>query len=118
MSRLPITTRVVNLEDGQPRVNEALLRLDRAITSARQDGIALVKLIHGYGSSGVGGRIKEEVASALARHKRSSLIRDFIPGEDFRISNQPTWDLLKKCPELKQDRDLSKNNRGITMVII
>jgi hypothetical protein len=118
MSRPPITTRVVNLEDGHPTVNEALLRLDRAITDARRDHVALVKLIHGYGSKGVGGRIKEEVANALARHKRSSLIRDFILGEDFRISNQATWDLLKKCPELKQDRDLSRNNRGITIVIL
>jgi len=118
MSRPPITTRVINLEEGQPRVNEALLRLDRAIAEARRDHVVLVKLIHGYGSKGVGGSIKEEVASALARHRRSSLIRDFIAGEDFRVSNQPTWDLLKKFPELKQDRDLSRNNRGITIVLI
>ena len=118
MSKPPITTRVVNLEEGLPTANEALLRLDRAITDARRDGVALLKLIHGYGSKGVGGRIKEEVANALARHKRSGLIRDFIAGEDFRISNQSTWDLLKLSPELKQDRDLSRNNRGITIVII
>jgi hypothetical protein len=118
MSRSPITTRVVNLEEGQPRVNEALLRLDRAISGARRDHVALIKLIHGYGSKGVGGRIKEEVTGALARHKRSALIHDFIPGEDFRISNQATWDLLKKYPELKQDRDLSRNNRGITIVLL
>jgi hypothetical protein len=80
--------------------------------------VALVKLIHGYGSKGLGGRIKEEVANALTRHKRSNLIRDFIAGEDFRISNQATWDLLKASPELKQDRDLSRNNRGITIVIL
>ena len=117
MSRKPITTRVVNLEDGHPTASEALLRLDRAITDARRDEVAIVKLIHGYGSKGVGGRIKEEVANALARHKRSGLIRDYITGEDFRISNQPTWDLLKHSPELKQDRDLSRNNRGITLII-
>ena len=118
MSQPPLSTRVVNLEDGFPKASEALLRLDRAITEARRDGIALLKLIHGYGSKGVGGTIKEEVANALARHKRNSLIRDFITGEDFRISNQSTWDLLKRSPELKQDRDLSRNNRGITLVIL
>lgn len=118
MSRLPITARVVNLEEGHPRVNEGLLRLDRAVVSARQDGIALVKLIHGYGSKGVGGRLKEEVATALARYKRGGLIQDYIFGEDFRISNEATWELLKRAPELKQDRDLSRNNRGITMVVI
>ena len=118
MSKTPISTRVVNLEDGLPRVNEALLRLDRAVADARRDGIALLKLIHGYGSKGVGGRIKEEVAGALARYQRSGLISAAIPGEDFRVSNEPTWELLKRAPELKQDRDLSKNNRGITIVVL
>lgn len=118
MSRPPITTRIVNLEDGHPTVNQALLQLDRALTDARRDGIALVKLIHGYGSKGVGGRIKEELGGALARHKRSNLISDFIAGEDFRVSNEKTWALLKQCPELKQDRDLSRNNRGITIVLL
>lgn len=118
MSRLPITIRIINLEEGHPKVNEALLRLDRAVADAGRDGTELIKLIHGYGSKGVGGRIKEEVANALARYKRSGLIRDFIPGEDFRVSNEPTWELLKRAPELKQDRDLSRNNRGITLVIL
>jgi hypothetical protein len=118
MSNKLLTTRVVNLEEGHPRVNEALLRLDRAVVSARKDQVALLKLIHGYGSTGVGGRIKEEVANALSRYKRSGLIQDFIAGEDFRISNQASWDLLKRAPELKLDRDLSRNNRGITLVII
>ena len=118
MSRLPITTRVVNLEEGYPQVNEGLLRLDRAVVSARQDGVAVLKIIHGYGSKGVGGRLKEEVGNALARYKRGALIKEFIAGEDFRISNEPTWELLKRAPELKQDRDLSRNNRGITIVLL
>lgn len=118
MSRAPITTRIVNLEDGHPTVNQALLQLDRAITDARRDGIGLIKLIHGYGSKGVGGRIKEELGGALARHRRGGLIRDYIAGEDFRISHEGTWALLKQCPELKQDRDLSRNNRGITIVVL
>ncbi len=114
----PIKTRIVNLEEGRPRVNEGLLRLDRAIVSAKREGIEVVKLIHGYGSSGVGGRLREEVWNALSRYKRGALIQDFIPGEDFRISNEASWELLKRAPELKQDRDLGNNNRGITVVLL
>ena len=46
------------------------------------------------------------------------MIRDFIPGEDFRISNEATWALLKQSPKLKQDRDLGRGNRGITVVVL
>jgi hypothetical protein len=108
---------VVNLEEGMPTVNEALLRLDRAIVDARRDAIAFLKLIHGYGSKGVGGRIREEVWKALERFQRNGMVRAFIRGEDFRISNETTWELIKSAPEIKLDRDLGKNNRGICVVL-
>jgi hypothetical protein len=109
--------KLINLEDGRPTVNVGLLRLDRALVAARHDGTKLLKLIHGYGSTGQGGRLREEVWKELGRYKRAGFITDFVSGEDFRISNEPTWALLKKWPELKQDRDLGRNNRGITVVI-
>lgn len=110
--------KIVNLEDGYPTVNQGLLRLDRALVSARAEGVAVVKLIHGYGSKGVGGRLKDEVFKTLARYKRADMIADFVPGEDFRISNETTWALLKRAPEIKQDRDLGKMNKGITVVVL
>lgn len=113
----PLPTRVVNLEEDHPTVNVGLLRLDRALGDARRDGIAVLKLIHGYGSKGVGGKLKHEVAKALATYKASGKIREFIAGEHFRKSDETTWELLKRAPEIKDDRDLSMNNRGITIVL-
>ena len=107
----------MNLEEDHPTVNVGLLRLDRAVVTARSEGIGFLKLIHGYGSKGVGGRLKLEAMKALERYKRGGLIKDFIPGEHFRVSNEITWELLKRAPELKQDRDLGMNNRGITVVL-
>lgn len=46
------------------------------------------------------------------------MIQGFIPGEEFRISDETTWALLKRMPELKQDRDLGRENKGITMVLL
>ncbi len=80
--------------------------------------MGFLKLIHGYGSKGVGGRLKDEAMKALERYKRGGLIVDFIPGEHFRVSDEITWELLKRAPELKQDRDLGMNNRGITVVLL
>ncbi len=108
----------MNLEEDHPTVNVGLLRLERAISEARRDGVELLKLIHGYGSKGVGGRLKHEAAKALVTYKHSGKIRAFIAGENFRVSDETTWELLKRAPELKQDRDLGMNNRGITVVLL
>ena len=108
----------INLEEGRPTVNAGLLRLDRALVAARAEGVPVVKLIHGYGSSGVGGRLREEVWKALDRFKRNGFIANFIPGEEFRLSNEASWELVKQNRELKQDRDLGRANRGITIVVL
>jgi hypothetical protein len=110
--------RIVNLEEGRPTVNVALLRLDHALSAARTDGVPLLKLIHGYGSSGVGGRLREEIWKALDRLKRDGVISGFIPGEDFRLSNEAAWALVKRDKAIKEDRDFGRGNRGITMVIL
>jgi hypothetical protein len=115
---MPVALKFVNLEEGRPTVNEGLLRLDHALAAARQENIKILKLIHGYGSSGVGGALRMEVWKALDRCKRNGAIRDFIPGEEFRVSNESTWALLKRFPELKQDRDLGRGNRGITLAVL
>ncbi len=110
--------KTINLEEGLPTVNVGLLRLDRALASARAEGVPLLKLIHGYGSSGVGGRLREEVWKALDRFQRNGLIAGFIPGEDFRLSDQASWALVKRDKAIKLDRDFGRSNRGITIVIL
>ena len=115
---MPSPVKIVNLEEDLPTVNRMRLRLDRALALARSDGTTILKLIHGYGSSGVGGALRIAVHSSLSRYKDSGLIRDFIDGEDFRISNEATWALLKRMPEMKQDRDLGRGNKGITIVVM
>ncbi len=113
-----VPCKIINLEEGHPTVNVGLLRLDRAVISARAQGTPLLKLIHGYGSTGVGGRLREEVWKALDRFKRGGLIVDFIPGEDFRLSNEGSWELIKRDRAIKEDRDFGRANRGITIVIL
>ncbi len=110
--------RLVNLEEDRPTVEEMRRRLDRLLVAARYDGTAVLKLIHGYGSSGVGGKLRVAVRASLSRNKKAGMIRGFIPGEEFRISNEASWELLKRIPELKQDRDLGRENKGITLVLL
>ena len=50
--------KIVNLEYGRPTVETALVRLNTEIANARSEQIRVVTLIHGYGSSGKGGKIR------------------------------------------------------------
>lgn len=101
-----------------PTVEQARLRMEYELQAARKDGYAAVKLIHGYGSSGAGGVLRTELQKELRRNEQSGAIHGFIAGEDWRISDRNTWELLKKFPEWKKDSDLGKNNQGISIVVL
>ena len=116
MSRKPAPIKIVNLEDGMPKVEQARLRMHHELQIARKQGYGAVKLIHGYGSSGVGGALRIELQKELERQAKSAIIKCFIAGENWRISDEVTWELLKRYPEWKQDSDLGKNNKGISIV--
>ena len=118
MSRKPAPIKIIDLEDGLPKVEQARLRMQRELQVARQQGYAAVKLIHGYGSSGVGGSLRIELQKELERLVGSGNVRSFVAGEDWRISDEKTWELLKRYPEWKRDSDLGKANKGISIVLL
>lgn len=101
-----------------PSVQEALSRLDSALRRARLDKTTLVKFVHGYGSRGEGGDIRVAVQSELMQKLQRKELQQVIFGEDWRISYEASWALLKKWPQLKQDSDLGRKNRGITIVVL
>ncbi len=99
-------------------MQEALSRLERELKSARQQGISLLKLIHGYGSTGAGGDIRIAVQKRLRELTDAGEIRGCIFGENWSKTDEATWALLKQSPELKSDSHLGRGNRGITVVIL
>jgi hypothetical protein len=101
-----------------PSVNEALQRLEREIALARREKSGVLKIIHGYGSSGVGGDIRTAVQNRLHELAEASEIRGCIFGEDWRKGDETTWELLRERPELKDDPHLGRRNLGITIVLL
>ena len=99
-------------------MQEALQRLERAIAVARQGKAALLKIVHGYGSTGAGGDIRIAVQKRLRELVDASQIRGCIFGEDWATSDDQTWQLLQAQNELKSDPDLGRRNRGITIVML
>ena len=118
MSRKPAPIKIIDLEHGMPKVEEARLRMQHELQTAKKQGYIAVKLIHGYGSSGVGGSLRLELQKELQRLAGSGNVKCFIAGEEWRISDEATWPLLQRYPEWKKDSDLGKNNRGISIVVL
>jgi len=112
------TLREVNLELGKPYVDEAIRRLTFELKQSARMGVRVLKIIHGYGSSGTGGRIRVEARQYLERLKKRGEIRGYIPGEKFSIFEEETRAAFLQCNELRQDRDLERHNNGVTFIVL
>ena len=49
--------RTIDIEAGMPLVEEGLARLEKELARAMQAGVDVVRVIHGYGSTGKGGKL-------------------------------------------------------------
>jgi hypothetical protein len=110
--------RVVNLEKGKPLVQQALDRLAVVVSNGRREGYKALTLIHGYGSSGKGGAIKEAVRQHLQFLHQQGTVRTIIPGEEFEGRSGRGRQLLRCFPFLAEHRDLNRANPGITLIIL
>ena len=86
------------------------------IKRAKREGTKVLKLIHGYGSSGKGGALCVGLRKAFRLRKKEAVIKDFIAGEDFSIFNDTVLALLEAVPELRGDPDLNAANEGVTVL--
>ena len=111
-------TRELNLELGWPTVDQALRRLDAELEAARTLNSPLWKLIHGYGSSGKGGRIRTASRRYREEAAAQGRIAAYLPGERFSIFDETARRALQQYPHLRQDRDLDGENRGVTFVFL
>ena len=110
------TIRTYNVEDGLPTLDEARRAVIDQIRQAKRDRVRVLKVIHGYGSSGAGGRLGVGLRKSFALRKKEGVIVEAIPGEDFSIFQPATMALLEAVPELKGDPDLNQVNEGMTIL--
>ena len=110
--------RIVNLEQGMPTGDMAMTRLNQALSTARMSREKLLKIVHGYGSSGTGGVIKQRTRQLLGQKQRAGQIKGFVGGEEFSPFSPECRKLLDASPELSRDRDYNRGNPGITIVAL
>ncbi|MBQ2755583.1 MAG: Smr/MutS family protein [Oscillospiraceae bacterium] len=101
-----------------PTADAALKMLSQAIRTAKAGGCTVVKVIHGYGSSGRGGAIRSAVARELSARKLAGTVKDWVRGEDFSPFDPSSRRIIEACPDISYDRDFAKANHGISIILL
>ena len=100
----------INIEHGFTS-DEALAYVKQVLSNSKK---TCVYIIHGYGSSGKGGIIRQKVRSFLNAQVKNGKIKTMINGEDFNVFNFKALELKNKYKELEQL--FRVYNHGVTVV--
>ena len=105
----------INLEQGRPFVEEAVRKLERAINAARGSA-KVVRIIHGWGSTGTGGKIKTDVHHRMESLRCTGKVKQFVPGENYSETTNAGRDLLRRFSDLKKTLQSDRANPGISFI--
>jgi hypothetical protein len=107
---------VINLKSGFPTVDEARRRLVAEIQLARARGVRVLKVIHGWGSSGEGGKLGPAIRKSLRLRVKEGNATLVVPGERFSSDANEGRELAQRHPSVRNDPDFNRANPGITIV--
>lgn len=105
----------LNLENGSPTISVAVQNMKNALTTYKGKGYKAVIVIHGYGSTGVGGGIKAAIRKCLCENSMRGIVRMMVGGEDW-LNHKRT--ALAICKDLERYEYRIANNNGVTVVIL
>lgn len=105
----------LNLERGFPTVEEALRGFESKLLTYKGQGSKAVIVIHGYGSSGVGGKIASSVRDRIKGPSMTGLVRQACPGEHWQERKR---EFLAVCPSLSDYDYRISGNRGVTVILL
>ena len=108
----------LDIKSEMPPADVAVANLEIEIDSLKHSNIKLIKVIHGYGSHGVGGEIKKYMVQRLLTLKKERKIKDFINCEKLSDEFIKEKGLYDNFPQLALDSDLKNYNSGITLVLL
>lgn len=109
---------IVNLKEFSPTVFQAVKMLEIEIESAKKAGVKAIKVIHGYGSKGVGGLISIEVRKYLKKLEQQKKIRYYVLGNNWNLQDDRALKVIYECKDAYGDEDLYISNPGITIIVL
>ncbi len=108
--------KTLNLEREKYTVDHAIAMIEIEIENAKREGQVAIKVVHGYGSHGVGGAILLALRPKLVQWKRSGFIQNFFYGDKWNLFDADTQRILQKDKSIYGDRDFYTSNPGITII--
>jgi hypothetical protein len=97
-------------------LDEARRLVIEEIKRAKREGAKVLKVIHGYASSGTGGKLCVGLRKSFGLRKKEGVIKDYVAGGDFSIFEETRLRLLEAVPALRGDPDLNAINEGVTLL--
>jgi len=92
-------------------VEEEVLRTWGEVRNS--SSLRILKIIHGYGSTGKGGATKGTVRNWVFRNKNK--FRAVIEGEEYNVYNVVVQEMRREVGQFA-DPDLDAGNQGVTIV--
>ena len=98
-----------------PTVEVAIKNMKNSLVTLKGQGYKAVILIHGYGSSGIGGSIKNAVIKCLCEASMKGIVRTFVSGEQWTGRKK---EMLGMCKALESYEQRIASNPGVTLIIL
>jgi hypothetical protein len=113
---MPKPIESLNIKDTMPTAEAAWTHCRGAIDGARLRGVRILKVVHGFGSTGIGGKIRRRVRLETARLRDAGAIRGVVFGEDWGPFSAMARGWIDAFPDLRNDADYGRGNEGITLI--
>lgn len=108
----------IDIKSERQTVAEAIAKFLIELDSYKKGGFKVMKVIHGYGSHGVGGAIRQAFLKKCEELKRRHIIEDYVCCDSWTPKNTVRKIAINYCPDLLADKDLYLLNPGCSVIII
>lgn len=108
----------IDIKSEKQTVNEAIAQFLVEVEAYKKGGYKVMKVIHGYGSHGVGGAIRLAFLKKCQDLKNRKIIEDFTCCDKWTDKNTVKKIAINYCPDLLADSELYHINSGCSIVIL
>ena len=108
----------LDIKSERQTVTEAIAQFLVELDALKVGGYKVLKVIHGYGSHGVGGAIKSAFLKKCEELKKRRLIYDYICCDKWVPNNSVRKVAINYCPDLLADKELYLLNPGCSIVVL
>ena len=108
----------IDIKSEKQTVAEAIAQFLVELEAYKKGGFKVMKVIHGYGSHGVGGAIRVAFLKKCQELKSRKIIEDFTCCDKWVDKNVVKKIAINYCPDLLADSELYHINSGCSIVIL